>query len=101
MKVFGEIKQRYTSCQAPYTRIWKCGYRNTNKSPASIIEFIGAPFDIKETLMKFAKEKGIEVDPKINYAMEPHSFMNLSIQKYIERPPFYPKKQPSFKSIFH
>ena len=62
MKVFGEMRERYAGYgNSPVTRIWLSNFRQTDKMPRSIVEFVDAPFDIRQTLAMFAREKGIDV----------------------------------------
>lgn len=56
------MRERYLNYgNIPVTKIWLNNFRQTDKMPRAIIEFVDAPFDIKKTLAKFAMEKGISV----------------------------------------
>lgn len=81
IKVFGEIKSRYAELPAdgPFVRIWRNGNDRhlTHQPPAAILEYVGAPFDIKETLMLFAKERGLTVPEGVNFAMQPDPHLRL------------------------
>ena len=74
LKVFGEMRNRYISYgNIPVTKVWLNNYRQTDKMPRAIVEYIDAPFDIKSTLAMFAKEKGLSIydEPRLLTGLNP------------------------------